>query len=98
MVVSVNTLGFPFQPSLALQPDEAKVGLPDEYANAVIDGVSKIAETLGAPSRASLRFRWAAHGLVGSSSSIFERISGIVVRLLTLPEDASEEQLAALLK
>ena len=97
VVVSVNTVGFPFQPSLALQPEEVKVGLLDEYANAAIAGVAKVAESIGAPRKASLRFRWSAHGLVGSSSSVFERMSEIVVQLLTLPRDASTEEIQALL-
>lgn len=97
VVVSVNTVGFPFRPSLALQPEESKVGLLDEYSNAVIAGVVKAAESIGAPRRASLRFRWAAHGLVGSSSSMFERLSGILVQLLTLSRDASTEDIQALL-
>lgn len=97
VVVSVNTVGFPFRPSLALQPEEVTVGLLDEYSNAVLAGVARVAESIGAPRNASLRFRWAAHGLVGSSCSIFEQVSGIVVQLLTLPRDASTERIRALL-
>jgi hypothetical protein len=97
VVVSVNTVGFPFQGSLALKPDEVKVGLLDEYANAVVAGVVKVAESSGVPTRAALRFRWAAHGLVGSSPSVFEKVSGLVVQLLTLPKSASDEQIRALL-
>jgi hypothetical protein len=52
--------------SLALQSEEVKVGLLDEYAEAVMDGVTNVAESIGAPTKASIRFRWAAHGLVGS--------------------------------
>jgi len=57
----------------------------------------KATESIGGPSKASLRFRWAAHSLVGSSPSIFERVSGIVVQLLRLPICASDEQMQALL-
>jgi hypothetical protein len=96
VLVLVNNLGFPFRGSLALKPDEVKVGLLDEYANAVVAGVAKVAESNAVPTRACLRFRWAAHGLVGSSPSIFEKVSGLVAQLLTLPKSASDEQLAAL--
>lgn len=98
VVVSVNKVGFPFQASLALKPDEVRVGILDEYANAAASGVTRSAQTVGVPTRASLRFRWAAHGLVGSSPSVFEKASMLVVQLLTLPKDASEEQLRRLLE
>jgi hypothetical protein len=73
-----------------------KTGLLDEYAGAVVAGIERVAESSGLPARATLRFRWAAYGLVGSSSSIFADVSGFVARLLTLPKDASEQQVEAL--
>ena len=97
VVVSVNKAGFPFQPSLASKSDEVKVGLLDEYAGAVIGGVARVAEAVGAPTKGTLRFRWAAHGLVGSSQAVFERASEIVLQLLMLPEGASDDQIRALL-
>lgn len=96
VVVSVNKVGFPFQEALALKPDDVRVGLLDEYANAVVAGVVKVAESSGIPTRASLRFRWAAHGLVGSSPSVFEKVSGLVMRLFTLPKGASDAKILAL--
>jgi hypothetical protein len=95
VVVAVNSLGFPFRSSLAVVPEEVKVGLLDEYAGAVLRGVEKVGESRGLPTKASLRFRWAAHGLLGSSPSIFEKASGLVVQLLALPRKASEEDLMA---
>jgi hypothetical protein len=97
VVVSVNRMGVPYSGSLALTPDDVKVGLLDEYANAVVAGISRVAEVSGLPDRTSLRFRWAAHGLVGSSPSIFENVSGVVGRLLTLPLGASDADIRALL-
>jgi hypothetical protein len=38
VVVAVNKVGFPFRQTIALKPDEVKVGLLDEYANAVVPG------------------------------------------------------------
>jgi hypothetical protein len=96
VVVSVNSVGFPFTSSLALKPDEVTVGLLDEYASAVVTGIEKLAELNGLPTKVALRFHWAAHGLVGSSPSIFEKASGLVVQLLTLPKETSEDQLMAL--
>lgn len=96
IIVSVNNGGNPFRPSLASKSDEVIVGLLDEYADAVIGGIIKAAEVVGAPTNASLRFRWAAHGLVGSSHSIFESASAIVLQLLLLPKEPSDEQIVAL--
>jgi len=71
VVLPVNSIGAPFAPSLALKADEVKSGIPDEYAGAVFAGIERAADSIGVPVRFSLRFHWAAHGLVGSSSSIF---------------------------
>jgi len=98
VIVSVNKFGFPFPSSLALQPDEVKVELLDEYAEAVIRGVATAAGGIGTPTGASLVFRWAAHGIVGSSPAMFERVSAIVVRLLALQVGASDEQILMLLR
>jgi len=97
VVVSVNPVGHPFAQSLALRPEETKVGLLEEYASAVLTGVENVTELYGFPTKQALQFRWAAHGRVGSSPWIFERVSGLVVRLLTLPRTASEEDVLALI-
>jgi hypothetical protein len=96
VVVAVNNMGSPFRPSLAILPDEAQVGLLEEYAGAVVAGAVKVAEEVGAPTGAAVKFRWAAHGHIGSSRSIFEMASGIVLQLLMLPEIVSDEQVRAL--
>ena len=95
--VSVSKVGFPFRSSIAVHPDELLVGLPREYGDAVLDGASKIATTVGAPTNAALWFRWAAHGVVGSSPRIFEKISGVALRLLMLPTDPLAEDIEAML-
>jgi hypothetical protein len=96
VIVSVGAKGPPFAPSLALKPDDVKTGLLDEYAGAVVTGIERVAESGGLPANVSLRFRWAAYGLVGSSPSVFADVSGFVARLLILPKDASERQVDAL--
>jgi hypothetical protein len=92
VIVFVNEVGVPFPASLAGLPDEAKIGLPDEYADAVISGVAQVVEEVGAPTKRQLRFGWAAHSLVGSSPWVFEKASGIVLQLLTLPSGHLDNQ------
>jgi hypothetical protein len=94
--VSISSLSFPFMSSIALHQEEVRVGLLDQYAGAVITGIEKHAELGSLPIGVKLQFRWAAHGLIGSSPSIFEKVSGIVAQLLLLPKDSSEENLIAL--
>jgi hypothetical protein len=52
VIVSVNEVGAPFPASIAVKTDEVKIGLLGEYADAVISGVAKITETIGAPKKA----------------------------------------------
>lgn len=96
IIVSIKSAGLPFHPSLASNTDEVRVGLLDEYANSVIGGVVKAAGVFGAPTNASLRFRWAAHGLIGSSQSVFEIASAIVLQLLLLPMEPLDDEIVAL--
>jgi hypothetical protein len=98
VTLPVNSNGVPFAQSLALKADEVGSGIPEEYAGAVFAGIERAAGSTGIPVRSSLRFRWAAHGLAGSSSSIFEKVAGLIVQLLALPNDASEVQIVALLE
>ena len=90
VIVLVNEVGVPFPVSLAGKLDEVKIGLPREYVDAVISGVAKVAEAVGAPTKRKLRFGWAAHGLLGSSPWVFENASGIVLQLLTLESDSDD--------
>jgi hypothetical protein len=85
VVVPTNSSGGALSSSLALSSDEVRVGLRDEYAEAVVRGVSTMAESGGLPTRMTLCYRWAAHGTVGTSAWIVEKVSGLVVELLMLP-------------
>jgi hypothetical protein len=96
VIVFVNEVGVPFPASLAGELDEVKTGLLDEYVDAVIRGVAKVAEAVGAPTKRKLRFGWAAHGLVSSSPSVFEKASGVVLQLLTLPRDDLDDRILTL--
>ena len=96
VIVFVNEAGVPFPASLAVMPEEVRIGLLHEYADALISGVAMAAETVGAPTKRKSRFGWAAHGLVTSSPSVFEKASGIVLRLLTLPSGGLDDQVHGL--
>ena len=97
VVVSVNPKGAPFKSSLMTRGEEMSVGLIVEYAEGVLKGVEKANDICGLPSGGILRFRWAAHGLYGSSRMSFEKLSNLVVQLLTLKKDATEEDMTYLL-
>jgi hypothetical protein len=89
--------GDPFTQNLSRGIDQVWTGLPADYSEAVIEGAAKVGANhiLGA---GTLVFDRAAHGSIGSSRSIFSRVSGAVVRLLgTEPLALSNEGLIALL-
>jgi hypothetical protein len=96
VVVGVNKAGFPFRGSLAPDPNEIRIGLLGEYADAVVVGVAKFAVSNAIPDKAALHFRWAAHGIVGSSPAIFEETSSLVLQVMTLQRNASDEDVRAL--
>jgi hypothetical protein len=84
--------------SLAARIDDVRLGIPDEYAVSVLDGVSRTDESrsLGP---GMVRFDRAAHGAVGSAQWLFQRLSAAIVRLLAgQPETPSDEGLAELLR
>ena len=89
VVVSVNPEGEQFKSFLVPTGDEARISLEDVYVRGVMAGIEGMNETHGLPSRASLHFRWAAHGEVGSSVLMFAMLSRLVLQLLAVPRDAS---------
>jgi len=93
VVISVNPEGARFKSSLVAIGDDVLVGLDDEYVLGVMAGIERVNQLSGLPSGASLRFRWAAHGSVGSSNMIFTKASSLVVQLLTLRKDAPEKKM-----
>ena len=88
----------PFEGSLSDGVDRACLGLPEEYANAIVSAITTqpgdAALKLGS---GRLRFDCAAHGEVGSSQFGFSRLTGILLELLAV-EDAgtSPESLSAI--
>jgi hypothetical protein len=93
--VAVNSKGFPMQGSLAAMPDDVRIGLLDEYAEAVVSGVEAVVRD-GWRFKGVLAFRWAAHAAVGSSPAIFADLGKLVARVFALRTEPSESDLVAL--
>jgi len=68
--------------SLASKVDEVHVGLPDEYVAAVLRGISEARSELGAVISGKLVIECGAHGVMGSSEAIYERLAVVLVKLL----------------
>lgn len=77
-----------FTDSLAGKLDLVWWGLPDEYANAILNGATAGISKFGSPTAQSIRFCCAAHGEIGSTVSIFERLGMVTTALLTLPAES----------
>ncbi len=95
--VSVSKEGPPLISPLTGKLDRVSIGLPKEFAQAVLDGASRTAQELGAPTQRKLLYRWAAHGFVSSSPTVFENASAMVLRFLTLTENDLEAQICRIL-
>lgn len=65
---------------LADKVDEVRVGLPQDYANAVVE--SLLDEMKASLVPGTIRVQRAAHGIVGSSSRVFGLLTKLIVRLM----------------
>jgi len=79
--------GQQFVASLAGTSDDVRIGLPEEYVNGVLGGVTLAREQIGHLLSGDLVFNCAAHGLTGSSELIFKYASSIVLNILILNND-----------
>jgi hypothetical protein len=90
-VVASRSDGPTFLDSMAFQSDDVRIGLPGEYAEAVLESVVNAAESwLLGPG--DLRFHRAAHGLAGSSPMIFKQLTAAVVHVIAAVQDQVAEQ------
>lgn len=94
--VAVNRAGAPMLHPLAPDSEDVRVGLPDEYAEAVLSGLERVV-TEGWQFRGQVTFRWAAHGAVGSSPDFFSELAAVVARLLAIKNVPSEDELISML-
>jgi hypothetical protein len=98
VIVPFNSTGSPFTTSLASKGDEVRLGLLDEYVDSVFTGVKTFASSAGLPTHMAMRFAWAAHASIGSSRSIFETATGLLLNLLMMPHDVSRDEIEAFLE
>jgi hypothetical protein len=93
-----DRIGPQFSDSLAGHSDDVRVGLPDEYAGAVLEGAAMLAKEESQLS-GQILFCCAAHGRVGSSAAIFEQLSKMVVSLMFSQEPRLlQDRIKALLR
>lgn len=78
---------------------DARVGLPPEYAEAIVGSASGTPE-LALLGPGVLRFDCAAHDVVGSAPMVFGRLTTFILRIMAskATESLTEEELASLLR
>jgi hypothetical protein len=83
-----------FADSLALKGDEVRVGLPAEYANAVVVGVDLAKDQLSVLPSGKLFINRAAHGAIGSCEAVYKHLAAVLVKLISSAEiERSDEGL-----
>jgi hypothetical protein len=97
-ILTSRNVGPLFPDSLALSSDEARVGLPDEFSKAVLEGATNQIVKIGGLGSGELEFGHAAHGLVGSAPIIFNWLAASLVQLLRRGESVSHQELTEILQ
>lgn len=83
--------------NLAMKGDEVRVGLPAEYAQAVLSGVSLAKGELNALTAGKLSINCAAHGAIGSCEAAYKHLAAILVKLFNAASlELSDEELVEL--
>jgi hypothetical protein len=84
-----------FEDSIAVRPEEVRVGLPEEYAPSVVEGILEAERQTPNLVSGRLLIHCAAHGIVGSSRWLFARLARTLTKILTLESMPSSEEEAA---
>lgn len=80
--------------NIASQSDEVHIGLPKEYGQAILRGAQKTLNEIPNFSGGTLNFNIGAHGLIGSSQLSFSKVAEIIIKLLIIdPNNSDENQL-----
>jgi len=90
--------GAPFPDSIALSSDEARVGLPDEFSNAVVEGVTNQIAKMAGLGSGELVFDRAAYGSVGSAPIVFKWLAACLVQLLRKGDCVSQQEVVEILQ
>lgn len=95
--LSIETRSNEWINSLASSIDQVYLGLPKEYGSAVLD--SLVASATGRMPAGLVHIIDSAHGLAGSSPSMFTRLARAAIELTLLSElDSSDDHLGSLLQ
>ena len=83
--------------SLALKGDEVRVGLPAEYAKAVLVGVDAAKKEMNVLTAGKLSINCAAHGAIGSCEAVYTHLAAMLVKLFNAGSlEPSDDELAKL--
>lgn len=86
-----------FENSIALSSDEVHVGIPKDYAEAIVDSAEKTIKEIIRFSPGVLEFSIGAHGYIGSSKYIFSKTTEIILNIMSKNISGfSEDELKAL--
>ncbi|XXY54997.1 hypothetical protein WME91_28095 [Sorangium sp. So ce269] len=92
-----NNEGMRWDGSLAATIDDVRLGLPEEYSQAIFQALSSAVATKLSPG--VLRLAEAAHGAIGSSPNFFAKLAFAAAELMFVDvSDASDELLGKLLR
>ena len=89
-----------YKQSIASKLDQIRVGLPSEYSQSVINGITEPLnkETLRKLGSGLLRFNQGAYSNVGSSNKIFRHIATTVVQLLMVQRGSNDQEVTKIVK
>jgi hypothetical protein len=77
--------------------DEARIGLPKEYAEAIFDGVGFYISEGGMAFSGTIKINCAAHSHISSNALIFKHLTNVLLKLLNMsPADLSDDILVGM--
>ena len=86
-----------FADSLTVKGDQVRVGLPAEYAQAVLAGVNLAHSEMDALASGKLSFNCAAHGAIGSCEAVYKHLAAVLVKLFNAASlELSDDELVKL--
>jgi len=91
-------LGPEFERPLAFGRDDCRIGLLPEYAPAIMAAVALQPGVVAELGGGELRFDHAVHGRMGSSYAVFQRLTSIVLMLLTAPLPLDDEAMVEMIR